>query len=377
MSKLRVVILGAGFGGLELATTLSEQVGADVDVTLIDRADAFVFGFAKLDVMFGVASAAAVRTPYRTIAKTGVTFLQQTITAIDPVARTVRTDAGAFAADVLVVALGAEYDLAATPGLAGNEFYSLAGAEHMREVLPTFTRGRAVIGVCGAPYKCPPAPSEAALMLHDYLTAAGHRANCEITLVVPFKTPVPPSPASSEALVAAFGERGITFVPGRRVTALDPARRVAVLDDGSELPYDLFLGVPKHRVPDVVAASGMTNQDGWVQVNPRTLEAPFPGVYAIGDVTGIGVPKAGVFAEAAARVVAAALIARLRGGPPPGPYAGAGSCYVEFGSGKVGRVDVDFLSGPAPTGTFQAPSVALAAEKHEFVASRRKRWFGR
>ena len=129
-----------------------------------------------------------------------------------------------------------------------------------------------------------------------------------------------------------------------------------MLDDGSELPYDLFLGVPKHRAPDVVIASGMT-EDGYVPVNSRTLETRFPDVYAVGDVATIGVPKAGVFAEGAARVVAAALIARLRGERAPEPATtGVGSCYIEFGAGRVGRVDVDFLSGPKPTGTFQEPS---------------------
>jgi sulfide:quinone oxidoreductase len=158
------------------------------------------------------------------------------------------------------------------------------------------------------------------------------------------------------------------------VSSLDPGRRVAVLDDGSEMPYDLFLGVPKHRAPDVVIASGMT-EDGYVPVNPRTLETRFPGVYAVGDVATIGVPKAGVFAEGAARVVAASLIARLRGGDEPEAYDGLGSCYVEFGGGRVGRVDVDFLSGPKPTGTFQEPSDALVREKHHFGSSRRARWF--
>jgi len=125
----------------------------------------------------------------------------------------------------------------------------------------------------------------------------------------------------------------------------------------------------------VVVASGMT-EDGYVPVNPKTLEARFPGVYAIGDVATIGVPKAGVFAEGAARVIAASLIARLRGGNEPGAYGGLGSCYVEFGAGRVGRVDVDFLSGPKPTGTFQEPSDALVAEKRRFGSSRRARWFG-
>jgi sulfide:quinone oxidoreductase len=375
---MRVVILGAGFGGLELATMLSEALGDEIDVTLIDRSDGFVFGYSKLDVMFGRTTVDAVRLPYGEIAKPGLRFLQETITSIDPDERRVTTDAGVHEADVLVVALGADYDFDATPGLAeaGDEFYSVEGAQRLAEVLPTFSRGRAIVGVCGAPFKCPPAPSEAALLLHDHLSTRGVRDDCEISIVIPFGTPVPPSPDTSEALVAAFAERDIEFVAGRRVASLDGSRGVAVLDDGAELPFDLFLGVPKHRAPDVVIASGMT-EDGYVPVSSATLETRFPGVYAIGDVATIGVPKAGVFAEGAAKVVAASIVARHQGGEQPGAYGGRGSCYIEFGAGRVGRVDVNFLSGPKPTGTFREPSAALVTEKRDFGSSRAARWFGR
>lgn len=378
MSKPHIVILGAGFGGLELSASLSEALGDTVEISLIDKSAAFVFGFSKLDLMFGRTTLDGVRLEYGSINKPGVRFLQQTITAIDPIDRRVTTDSGVFEADVLVVALGAEYDLTGTPGLVegGNEFYTVAGAARLRDLLPEFRKGRAIVGVCAAPFKCPPAPSEAALLLHEYLTARGVMNECEISVVLPFSTPVPPSPDTSRALIEAFAERGIEFVASRRVDALDAQRRLVILDDGSELPYDLFLGIPKHRVPEIVAASGMI-EDGWVPVNPATLETKFPRVYAIGDVTGIGVPMAGVFAEAAAKVVAASLIAELRGGDRPAPFAGAASCYVEFGEGQVGRVDVDFLTGPRPTGNFQAPSAALVAEKANFGKTRRARWFGR
>jgi sulfide:quinone oxidoreductase len=375
--KTRVVILGAGFGGLELATTLSEELGEDVEVTLIDKADSFVFGYSKLDVLFGRTTLAAVSLPYAEIAKPSVRFLQETIVAIDPEARTVRTNAAVHKADILVIALGADYDFDATPGLAeATEFYSVGGAQRLSSLLPDFKQGRVVVGVCGAPFKCPPAPSEAALLMHDHLSTRGVRADCEITFVLPLGTPVPPSPDTSRALEAAFSERDIEFVAGRRVSSVDAARGVATLDDGSELPYDLFLGVPKHRAPDVVIESGMT-EDGYIPVDSATLQTRYPAVYAVGDVSTAGVPKAGVFAEGAARVVAASLIATIRGGEQPPPYDGIGICYIEFGAGRIGRVEVDFLSGPKPTGAFGEPSAALAADKQNFGSTRRARWFGR
>jgi len=374
--KARIVVLGAGFGGLELSTLLSESLADSSEITLIDKNDAFVFGYLKLDVMFGHADALAVRLPYKNFTKPAVRMLQQTITSIDPVKRRVITDKGTFEADYLVVALGAEYDFAATPGLVDvTEFYTMAGAERMRDLLPKFTGGRGLVGVCGAPYKCPPAPSECALMLHDYLVKRGVRQNCEIDFVLPLSAPVPPSPETSRALVDAFNERGIKFHPNKRIASIDAVKKIATLDDGAEMGFDLFFGVPKHRVPPVVLDSGLA-ENGWITVNPRTLETKFANVYAVGDGANTGTPKAGVFAEGAAKAVATALIAKIGNVGKPVEYNGFGTCYIEFGGNRIGKVEVDFLSGPKPTGNYYEPSVALREEKDHFGSSRRARWFG-
>jgi len=375
--KKRILVLGAGFGGLELSTTLSETFGDDIEVTLIDKNDCFYFGFSKLDVMFGHVQPDAVRLPYNKFVKPGVRFLQETISLIDPIAKRVTTERGTYEADFLIVALGADYDFAATPGMAdATEFYTLAGATRLSEILPSFTKGRVLIAVGGAPFKCPPAPSEAALMLHDYLSTRGVRSACEITLILPLEVPVPPSPETSRALLAAFAERDINFIGDREMRLVDTQRRMVTLDDGRVFPYDLFLGVPAIRAPKILEDSGMT-EDGYVPVKPRTLETRFPDVYAVGDCARQGTPKAGVFAEGAARAVARALIARLRNEEVPLTHTGTGSCYIEFGAGRIGRVDVDFFSNPdGPTGTYHEPSVALRADKDYFGSSRRARWFG-
>ena len=374
----RILILGAGFGGLELATELSEKLGDGHEVTVIDKGDAFVFGYSKLDLMFGKRTLEQVRLPYADFVKPGVRVLRETVTAIDPEAKRVTADAGEHEADYLVIALGADYDPAATPGLAevDSEFYSVAGARKLGKVIPTFSAGRALIGVCGAPFKCPPAPSECALLLDDELRRRGVRDACEIAFVIPFGAPVPPSPETSAALRNEFEQRGIELITGRRIASLDPGRNVAVLDDGSEQPYDLFLGVPKHRAPDVVIESGIT-EDGFVPVDPSTLATEVPGVYAVGDCATAGVPKAGVFAEGAARIVAQHLLAAVAGGGDPARYLGQGTCYIEFGEGRIGSVDIDFLSGPERTGIFNPPSAEQMALKEKFGADRRARWFGR
>src|SRR5579863_1156351 len=231
---MRILVLGAGFGGLELSTSLSEEFGDELDLTLIDQSEGFVFGFSKLDVMFGRAPASAVVHPYRDLVKPGVRFVRSAIRSIDPVAKRVETDEGTFETDVMVVALGADLDPAATPGLVegGNEFYSVPAAFALRDVLARFDGGRVVVGVTSTPFKCPPAPSEAVLLMHEYLSERGQRENSEINLVMPFGVPIPPSPAASKALLVAFAERGIHWHPERLVHALDPDRRVALLSDG-------------------------------------------------------------------------------------------------------------------------------------------------
>ncbi len=375
---MKVLILGAGFGGLELATRLSEELGGGAEIEVIDKAPGFVFGFSKLDVMFGRQTPDQVFHPYAGLDKVGVHFTQTSIRSIDPDQRSVLTDAGRFDADVLVVALGADVDASATPGLleSGNEFYTTSGAFVLRDVLDRFEGGDVVIGVTSTPFKCPPAPSETALLLHDHLTKKGCRDNSSISLVMPLGVPIPPSPGASTALLAAFDERGIDWRPERMVTALQTDPKRAVLNSGEELPFDLFLGVPVHRAPAVVTESGLA-ADGWIPADPFTLKTRFPGVYAIGDVTSVGTPKAGVFAEGQASIVADQIIATSRHLSTSKTYDGRGICYLEFGEGMVATVDVTFLAGSAPVGDIEGPSIALAASKAEFGASRVHRWFGR
>ena len=377
-----VLVLGAGFGGLEFSSHLSALLGDAVSITLIDRADGFVFGFSKLDVMYGKRELDDVRLRYAELVTPGVTFRQETITSIDPERRSATTDQGTYTADIMVVALGAEYDIAATPGLEelGNEFYSVAGARRLRDIIPTFTHGTAVIGVTSTPFKCPPAPSEAAFLLDESLRERGIRDQVQIKVVMPFGRPVPPSPETSAAILERFAERGIEFVKDHLVTALErnaDGTRDLVLNDGSRMGYDLFLGIPKHRVSAVVAASGMT-ENGWIPVEPRTAATRYPGVYALGDVTSVGTPKAGVFAEGAANRLAEQTAARLRGAATmPEGYDGTGTCWIELGQGEVGKVAVDFFTVPGqPSGTFWEPTPVTRLEKEAFGAVRRRRWFG-
>ncbi len=375
--RTRVVILGAGFGGLELSTRLSDELADDVEVTLIDQNDAFIFGFSKLDVMFGHRAYEDVRFAYRDIAKPNVEFRQERIVSIDPEHKRVVTTGGMYDADILVVALGADLDPSATPGLVedGYEFYTPEGAARVRDVLPGFQGGAVVIGVLGGFFKCPPAPFETAFLLDEFLAARGVREASRIFVVSPLPKPIPISDETSNAILAMLADRGIEHWPGSLITHLEPATHTAHLQDGRELGYDLFLGIPVHRAPAVVVESGLTD-DGWIAVDHARFATRFPDVYAVGDVTSAPVPRAGVFAEGEAGTVADVLVAQLRGGAPPPPYQGAATCYLETGGGQVSRVSVSFLSGSSPTAVLRPPSAEGREEKREFGASRRRRWFG-
>ena len=378
MTKKHVVILGAGFGGLELAARLSDSLIDEVRVTLIDQNAAFSFGYSKLDVLFGRKATADVLLHYADMSKEGVEFRRERVTSIEPETRRITTDQQTYDADILVVALGADYELAATPGFeeGGYEYYSLAGAERMRDALPEFESGTILIGILGHPFKCPPAPFEGALLLHDYLVRRGIREEAEIRVIGPMAAPVPVTKEVSQGILDALGERRIEYMPNQHITELEMRSKNALLASGGKIPYDLFVGIPVHRVPEVVEASGLA-VDGWIPVDRTNLATRFADVYAVGDVTGAPVAKAGVFAESAAAVVADDIAARLRGRVLQRPWDGTGNCYIEFGGGAVGKVEANFLGGPAPTARLVGPSPELAAEKDAFGATRRERWFGR
>jgi sulfide:quinone oxidoreductase len=372
-----VVILGAGFAGLELSARLSESLADEVEVTLIDQSDAFSFGFSKLDILLGRKTTAEVRLPYENISLKGVDFRQERVSSIDPEKRRVTTDTASFDADILVVALGADYDFAATPGFAegGVEYYSVAGAERMRDVVLEFDSGKVLIGILGHPFKCPPAPFEGALLLHDQFVERGIRDAVEIRVVGPLSAPVPITKEVSQSILDALTERDIEFVPNQQIVEVDAQRNEARLESSESIPFDLFVGIPVHRAPAVVESCGLS-VNGWVPVEKTNLATRFPDVYAVGDVTALPMAKAGVFAEAAARVVADDIAARLHGGNLERPYEGAGTCYIEFGGGTVGMVEANFFGGPTPTARLVGPSRELAADKVAFASTRRERWFG-
>jgi sulfide:quinone oxidoreductase len=376
-----ILILGAGFGGLEAATSLREELPADYTITLVDRNDHFLIGFSKFDVLFGRYGAEQVKAYYHDLAAEGVHFIRNEITRIDPVERRVYTTDHAFTYDYLIIALGADVAPELTPGFAegGYEFYTLAGAERLHGVIRDFAGGDILLCILGQPYKCPPAPYEAAFQLRDFFLRRGISDRVGIKVLVPTPVALPVAPGADQEVKRRFAAREIELYTQHGVTAIDPARKVAVLPNGNMMAYDLFVGVPVHRPPAVVRESPLGN-GSWIPVDPFTLQTGFTNVFAVGDVTHVpvgaqAVPKAGAFAETAARVVVSQIVYRETGRGEVQRYEAQGTCYLEFGDDEVAQISANFLGGNAPVVKLDQPSQQLREEKERFRNDRLERWF--
>ncbi|KAI9003956.1 FAD-dependent pyridine nucleotide-disulfide oxidoreductase [Hyaloraphidium curvatum] len=386
-AKPRVLILGAGFGGLELATRLIEELGKAVDITIVDSNPlGFMVGLFKIDMVFGQRRD---YVPYDRIRAPGVKFLAEKVVKIDPAAKSVTTDQGTHEADYLVVALGADYAFEATPGFkealdegTANEFYSVPGAKACAPVVDGITEGKIVFGILQPPYKCPPAPFEVVLQLHDLLVEKGIRDKCQIEVISPNPIVLPLTKSGSAVLNGRLAELGITFHGSHPVALIDgKTKTISIKGKDEKMSYDYFFGIPAHTAPAVVKASGMSNgPSGFIKVDPKTLATEHADVWAIGDVMGIAVgqmqaPKAGSFAENGAAAVAEQIIARVTGQERPFKYQHKGVCYIEFGKGKVHQFDANIFGGDEPVVAVTGPTAEYLKEKETWASAKLERWF--
>lgn len=317
------------------------------------------------------------------MARDGIEWVHEEVRQIDPLAREVHTDSQTLRGDYLVVALGAGLDPGAVPGFAESAYnlYEATGAHRLQQALSDFDGGKVAVLVSRVPYRCPVAPYEAAFLMDSIFREKEMRQRVEITIYTPGKRPMAVAgPAIGDALLGMLAEREILYSGERIVTSIDSASRT-MLFDGEEAPYDLLVGVPPHKAPQVVLESGLTDSTGYIPVHPQTLEVltdaenletEYSGVYAIGDVTTImlpnmlPLPKAGVFAEAEGGVVGANIVAEIAGKPGTANYDGRGQCHVDIGGGLAALAGGSFYAWPAPRITLEPPSARNHQEKEEY-----------
>jgi sulfide:quinone oxidoreductase len=376
----RVLVLGAGFGGISAALRLRERLTDADEVVLVDRRSSFVMGLRKTWEVVGMAPLADGERPLAALSSRGVTVRQGTVAAIDPVVRTVSVDGETLSADALVVALGAQLQPALVPGLTehGIDVWDRAEASVARVALSALTRGRLLIGVFGTPYACPPGPYELALLAHDTLARRTTSVEVEVFTPTPIALPVI-GPDESRKLEQLVADAGIDLRLSHQATEVTAG--AVHFADGSKLPFDLLLAVPPHRCPDLVVEAGLAEAGGWVKVDAATMATPFERVYAVGDCTviplahGLPLPKAGAFAEQQGEVAGERIAAELAGDDPTAEFGGEGVCFVETGGREGASVRGNFYAVP-PRVSLSAPSAAERQAKLAWEAVRLDRWFG-
>ncbi|MFO7262152.1 MAG: FAD-dependent oxidoreductase [bacterium] len=379
----RTLILGAGFGGIATALALRRRLDARHEIVLVDRRDRFFMGLRKLWVMVGLAELEEGVRPLSALRERGIDVRRAEVTGIDAASRRAWLDGGAVDADYLVIALGAEPRPDLVPGLADHAFdlYDVDSVKELAHPIAAFNGGRIAIAIAGLPYKCPPAPYEAAFLLDHRFRDAGIRDRVTITFTTLQPRLLPNAGEEGAAAIAAeFERRGIEYHTDRELLRAEAGR--FVFEDGEE-PFDIGIAVPPHLPPAVVRESGLTEGGDWIPVDPGTLETRHPGVYAIGDVVhiplagGAALPKAGLFAEAHGRHVAAAIAAQVEGGPPAPPFGGHGHCYLELGGGEAALIEGAFYALPKPSVRIVGTGPEYARAKRAFETDRLREWFGR
>ena len=376
----RVLVLGAGFGGIAAATRLRTLLKLSDDVVLVDRRTDFAMGLRKTWAIVGAHPMQQGVRQLGDLRGQGIDVRQGTVEALDPGNRSATIDGRAMEADAIIVALGAEQVPDSIPGLVehGINVWDRAQTQRAHDALASLAGGRLLVGVFGTPYACPPGPFELALLASERLRRRGTDVAVEVFGPMPIALPVV-GPAESGKVEALLDAAGIAFHRGRGPVGVEDG--IVRLADGSELAFDLLFAVPPHRCPQVLVEAGLAPAGGWVEVEPATLATSFPGVYAIGDCTliklanGLPLPKAGLFAEAEGYAVAEQIAASLTGRKSRARFAGEGTCYAEVAGDRAIRIQGRFLADP-PSIELSEPSKEHMASKVAFERERLAAWFG-
>ena len=377
-----VVVLGGGFGGLAAAHELRKGLGPENRVSLVDRQPLFSMGLTKLWVMNGTRAVGEKSGNRTLLTRKGIDFIEGEVMSIDAIAKIVQVGKLRLSFDYLIIALGADYSPASTPGFSqhAKNLYAESGCSEIRDQLRAIASGNITILICGLPFKCPPAPYEAAFLVDDLLRTRGMRGSVSVRVVTPEPHPFSLlGPEAGKHITRLLSEKEIEYFASERVREI---RSGAILtESGKQISHTLLLAVPKHVAPEVLRKSGLIDDSGWVPVDPKNLSTKHPGVYAVGDCAGTRnphgqlLPRAGIIAEEQGKVVATNLVREINGQAGIEEFRGNGMCFMETGNGMAAPIRANFFAEPTPTWEFQAPSKEGLIEKREFLETRMKAWF--
>src|SRR5581483_977996 len=381
MMGKRILILGAGFGGLTAANVLSKSLSQDHKIIVIDRKRSFMMGLVKLWILEGSRKLEESQTPLDGLNARGIEYLNDEVIKIDTASSRVQASGhGWIEYDYLIVSLGADLAPEKIAGFTGNGYnlYNAQEVPKLRERLLSLKSGSVAISIMGMPYKCPPAPYEAAMIISSLLTRQGTRNSIELDLYAPAPIALPVAgPKISSNVVEIISEQGIRFHPSHKIKSVSD--RQLEFENGAMQGYDVLVGIPPHKVPEVVRSSGLTGGGDWVAVDRHTMKTSVKNVFAIGDVTeikvgAIAVPKAGIFAEEEAKVAARQIMDEIAGKPATAAFSGQGYCFMEVGNRRAGSVEADFYNPAGPSIKLEPPSEQNYEKKQDFERTRVKEW---
>lgn len=377
-----ILILGGGFGGLAAADELRKALNSDQKVTLVDRQPLFFMGLTKLWVIDGRRQVGEGPGNRTLLAKRGIDFLEGEVTAINLPNHEVRIGKRGLTYDYLIIALGAEYSTSSPKGLVryAKNLYAESGCAEIRDALRALNSGTLTVLVCGLPFKCPPAPYEASMIIDAVLRKRGVREKVKLQIVTPEPHPLTIlGPEAGKMVTALLEDRGIAYYPSEKVKEIQQKGVVTV--GGKEILHDWVFAIPIHVAPSVLKDSGLLDQSGWVPVDPSTMATTAPNVYAVGDCAGTKIPKgtllprAGILAEEQGKIAARNIIDEMQGVKKSAKFEGQGVCYMEAGDGRAAPVQANFFAQPEPTWEFSPPSEDGYRQKELFLEQRMKLWF--
>jgi sulfide:quinone oxidoreductase len=381
MTGKKVLILGGGFGGLTAAQQLRRLLPPEHSIVVVEKKTTFYINAFNMQLITGeMKDPSEGQRDLSDLVLKGIDWVHAEIDRIDPAGKRVHTSSGTLEGDYVIVALGADKHPEGVPGFSESaiNLYDAAGAVQLREALQKFESGRIVIICCTTPFSCPGAPYEAAFLVDSILRSRQKRDKAEIAIYTPEPRPLPSTgTAMGEAILKMFKERNIEFHPQQKTRRIDSETHKVIFEAG-EAPFDLLVGVPPHAAPRAVREANLTDETGWIPVDIQTLETPFAGVFAIGDITsvrqpnptGFFLPKAWVFADEEARIVARNVAGKILSEASLSKFDGKGSCYLETGDEMAAYGSGNFYSYPAPRVYMEPPSKHFLKERRELERER-------
>ena len=363
----KLLVLGAGTAGTMVANKLRPVLDEhEWKITLVDQYETHYYQPGLLFLPFGGYSRAELEKPKRRFMPRGVELIKSEIDLVEPQNNTVKlTNGQTLDYDYLIVATGTHATPDETPGLGAGEpgwyesvfdFYTIDGAEALRDKLDTWDGGKLVVQIIEMPIKCPVAPLEFTFLADAFFTERGMRDRVEIEYV----TPLPGAftkPVASKHLGAMLDERKIGLQADFFLEQVDGENHKLISFDEREVEYDLLVTVPVNMGAEYIGRSGLGDELRHVPVDKGNfLSKDWDNIFALGDAAALPTSKAGSVAHFAIDIFTDNFVDYIEGKPMREVFDGHANCFIESGHGKGLLIDFNYDTEPLP-GKYPLPGI--------------------